>query len=220
MPDLLPLFPLQTVLFPGMPLHLHVFEPRYRRLIRRSLEGKTPFGVALIRQGMEANGPLPLPYPCGTEARITEFDELPDGHMNVIALGEERFRITNLKQGMPFLVAEVERLTLEWPADFDAQRGVYALTPWLREYFDALSQISQDDLSLGQFHAPTDPENLFFMAAGLLQVPPIEKQPLLELASASDLLTALLRLYRRELSVLKNTAKTTLDQAKKAAENN
>lgn len=220
MPDLLPLFPLHTVLFPGMPLHLHVFEPRYRRLIRRCLEGQKPFGVALIRQGMEANGPLPLPYLYGTEARITEFDETPDGHMNVIALGEERFCITDLKHGMPFLVAEVKRLTLEWPAEFDVQSGVNALTPWLHEYFDTLSQVSQDDLALGQFHAPTDPENLLFMAAALLQVPPIEKQPLLELASAPALLSELLRLYRRELSVLKNTAETTLARARKAAENN
>ena len=87
----LALFPLFTVLFPGMPLHLHIFEPRYRLMIQRCLEANQPFGVVLIRKGEEAMGPLAEPYITGCTARIARTERLRDGSMNLTVLGEERF---------------------------------------------------------------------------------------------------------------------------------
>jgi hypothetical protein len=121
---------------------------------------------------------------------------------------------------MPYLVAEIEWLPLEATSDFDSQSGVNALEPWLDEYYNILRQITPNRPARKPFQAQTDPIEFFYMAAGLLEVPPIEKQKLLELDSAGEFSSELLRLYRREVSVLKNTFTTTLEMARKTAENN
>ncbi len=220
MTAIIPIFPLQMVLFPTQSLRLRIFEPRYLRMIKRCLEENKPFGVTLIREGMEAYGPLPLPYPCGTTARIKDFEETPKGQIDIFAQAEERFRITNLKHGMPYLVAEVEWMLLPVPFDFDSQSGVNALEPWLDAYYNLLRQITPNRPPRKPFIASKDRLDYFYMAAGLLEVPPIEKQKLLELASAGDFTGELLRLYRREVSVLKNTFDIALETAKKSAEDN
>ena len=83
----LPLFPLNTVLFPGMPLPLHIFEDRYKQMINNCLEEKEPFGVVLIRNGKEALGPLAQPHSIGCTARIVEVQKLSDGRMNITSVG-------------------------------------------------------------------------------------------------------------------------------------
>jgi len=88
----LPLFPLNTVLFPGMPLQLHIFEDRYKKMINLCLERSIPFGVVLIDRGSEAYGPLAEPKDIGCTAQIIETQPLADGRMNIVALGQERFR--------------------------------------------------------------------------------------------------------------------------------
>jgi Lon protease-like protein len=92
----LPLFPLNTVLFPGMPLPLRIFEERYKLMIRFCIENNQPFGVVLIRQGLEALGRLAEPYEIGCTARIIEVEPLAKGQMNISTLGEKRFRICQL----------------------------------------------------------------------------------------------------------------------------
>src|SRR4030042_688749 len=121
----LPLFPLNTVLFPGTILPLHVFEERYKQMIGACLEENSRFGVVLIRSGDEVGGPPAEPHDIGTAARISGLERLPDGRMNLLAVGEERFRIVRLSRQEPYLVAEVEPLKdvhelvakLEDPAD-------------------------------------------------------------------------------------------------------
>ena len=89
----LPLFPLNTVLFPGMPLSLHIFEDRYKRMIGECIDSGNPFGVVLIKRGQEANGPLAEPHEIGCTARIIEVEPLSEGRMNIVVLGQKRFRI-------------------------------------------------------------------------------------------------------------------------------
>ena len=125
----LPLFPLNTVLFPGLPLQLHIFEPRYRTMIRLCQTENQPFGVVLIHQGIEAYGPAAEPVQIGCTARIARLVPLEDGHMNLTALGEERFRILKLNHDTPYLVGEVESLPLERPSSIALQRGARLLTP-------------------------------------------------------------------------------------------
>src|SRR3990172_3261195 len=105
----LPLFPLRTVLFPGMPLPLRIFEERYRLMIGRCLEQRAPFGVVLIRSGEEVGGPAE-PYDVGTTARIVRVQRLEDGRMNLVALGERRFRIVHLDRSEPHLSGDVDYL--------------------------------------------------------------------------------------------------------------
>jgi Lon protease-like protein len=101
------LFPLQTVLFPGMTLRLVVFEPRYRQLVRECLDAGEPFGIALIREGVEVGGPA-VPYPVGTTARIRDVAGLGDGRLRVEVVGERKFRIVRLHDDRPYLSADVE----------------------------------------------------------------------------------------------------------------
>ncbi len=88
----IPLFPLGTVLFPGGPLPLRIFETRYVDLVSRCLRDGSGFGAVLIREGMEAGGPA-LTYDVGTYARIVDFSQQPDGLLGIRATGERRFRI-------------------------------------------------------------------------------------------------------------------------------
>lgn len=86
------LFPLDTVLFPGGPLALRIFEPRYLKMVSDCMKHDRPFGVCLIAEGREA-GEAATPHKFGTLARIEDWDQLPDGHLGLTARGGERFVI-------------------------------------------------------------------------------------------------------------------------------
>jgi uncharacterized protein len=200
----LPLFPLNTVLFPGMPIQLHIFEPRYRLMVHRCLDEKQPFGVVLIQKGLEAYGPLAEPVQVGCAARIAEMTPLEDGRMNLTALGDERFRVKQLSFDEPYLVGEVESFPLERPHSLGILRGMRELMPWVKSYLGLVSQLdTHEPLNLAEIDLPEDPQMLLYLAASLLQVPATEKQPLLEAPGAVDLLALLLRLYRRENAVMR-----------------
>jgi hypothetical protein len=109
----IPLFPLGTVLFPGGPLPLRIFETRYIDLVRRCLRDGSGFGVVLIREGVEAGGPA-LTFDVGTYARIVDFSQQPDGLLGIRAAGERRFRILERRRERDGLnVADVEWLPEE-----------------------------------------------------------------------------------------------------------
>lgn len=91
-PRELPLFPLNTVLFPGGPLPLRIFETRYLDMVRRCLREDTGFGVVLIREGAEAGTPARFAG-VGTEARIVDFNRLEDGLLGISCTGLGRFRV-------------------------------------------------------------------------------------------------------------------------------
>lgn len=108
-----PLFPLNTVLFPGGPLPLRVFEPRYLDMISRCMKDDVPFGVLLIRDGQEV-GPVTT-YEIGTLATITDWYQGSDGLLGVTAIGTQRFRLLAAeRQDDGLNVGEIERLP---PAD-------------------------------------------------------------------------------------------------------
>jgi len=124
------LFPLQTVLFPGMRLPLHIFEERYKILVRECIEEDAPFGVLLIREGPEAGG-MAVPHPVGTTARINQIEYVDDGRLNIFTSGERRFRIVRLDTSRPYLSGEVE-LIEQAPAADEA----YALLDQARDVFN------------------------------------------------------------------------------------
>lgn len=199
----LPLFPLETVLFPGTPIHLHIFEPRYRAMVKRCIDENRPFGVALIRRGLEAGAPLPEPNLVGCTARIASVAPYEDGRMDLTALGEERFRILALNDELPYLTGTVEAWQLERTHSLEMQRGAHRLEPWVRRYLELVKQSDpENDLDLAGLQLPEDPQMLLYWAAALLQLPAHEKQPLLEAPAAGALLAHVLRLYRREATLL------------------
>lgn len=208
----LPIFPLHTVLFPGTPLPLHIFEPRYRKMMAEVLRTNSIFGVALIRRGIEAMGPLPEPYNIGCTATITNIERLPDGRLNLLAIGEERFRILELDQSGPFLRAWIELMPMEEPQTLSVSRGARALMPWLRAYWESLKQVTGERIELEPLALPSDPLPLLYIAASLLNIPLSEKQELLESESSAHLLKRVIRLYRREVVLLRHFSTTTKRQ--------
>lgn len=118
----IPLFPLGTLIFPGGPLPLRIFETRYIDLVRRCMREDSGFGVVMIREGAEAGGPAET-FDVGTYARIVDFSQQPDGLLGIQAQGERRFRIVERRQARDGLnLASVEWLPPEaivpLPAEF------------------------------------------------------------------------------------------------------
>ncbi|NPV87116.1 MAG: LON peptidase substrate-binding domain-containing protein [Anaerolineae bacterium] len=196
----LPLFPLHTVLFPGTPIYLHIFERRYREMVTHCLETDRRFGVVLIRQGSEAGGGA-IPYPIGCVARIIHLEPLPDNHLNLVAIGEQRFVIKNLLFDRPYLCGEVEFLTLEEQPPEAWSEEVKKLSHQVTKYLEMLNKVRTANLDLSRVHLPKDPVALTYLSASFLQIPATEKQPLLSSQNITELIKNTQRLYRREVAV-------------------
>jgi uncharacterized protein len=170
----LPLFPLQTVLFPGGPLSLRIFEPRYLDLVRRCLKEQSAFGVVLILEGAETGAVTTLAT-IGTTARLVDFDTLPDGLLGVACLGEQRFRVLrHWCEDSGLNVAEVEYL---------AESAPCALPPALAHLGELLRELLP---SLGRdyTHVESHYEDAAWVGnrwAEILPLAPTAKQTLLEL---------------------------------------
>lgn len=104
----IPLFPLNTVLYPGGPLPLRVFEPRYLDMVSNSMKTNTPIGVVLIRNGHEV-GPAPEVYEVGTISEISYWHKRSDGILGITLTGTQRFRIQDIQvNGSQLITADVE----------------------------------------------------------------------------------------------------------------
>ena len=109
-----PLFPLHTVLCPGVALPLHIFEPRYREMTERCLAEKSPFGVVLIREGREVGSSALAIAAIGTLAEIREAKRYDDGRFDLLAVGAQRFSVDRVVPSEePYLVGEVSPLPEE-----------------------------------------------------------------------------------------------------------
>lgn len=197
----IPLFPLNTVLFPGVPLNLHIFEPRYKEMIGFCLEEKQPFGVVLIRRGREALGPLADPYEVGCSAAIIQNEPLEGGQINIAAVGVERFRIRSLVHDRAYLVGEVDTYPVRDLRHKSLAGLADRLRPWVRQYLQTISDSVPD--SVESDYLPGEPVALAYIAAFLVQAPALEKQKLLETESMPELLGQLEQLFRRETAILK-----------------
>ena len=196
------LFPLNTVLFPGAVLNLHVFEERYRRMIAECLDANEAFGVVLIRDGQEAGDPDVTPHEVGTTAEISEVTPLPAGRYYLSTIGGRRFRIDRIISREPYLMAEVEFLE---DADDDADARASELTHRVlrefREYARLLVAFSGRD---SEVEIPHDPIDASYVVGDALQVADALKQRLLELRTAEARLAAELGFLRRLLPQLRS----------------
>ncbi len=120
LPSTLPLFPLpNVVLFPNVFLPLHIFEPRYRDMVRHALAGERLIGMVLLRPGWESDyDGRPDVYPVGCAGLITFSEQHPDGRYNIVLRGFEKFRILGEEQGHSFRMARIEPL-MEEPTESD-----------------------------------------------------------------------------------------------------
>jgi hypothetical protein len=135
----LPLFPLHTVLCPGIALPLHIFEPRYRALVRDCVEASAPFGVVLIRDGREVGGGTISFSAIGTLAEIREAGRYPDGRYDLLVVGTKRFAITDVSTDRePYLVAEATVIDDEIGDEDAARRLANTATRRFVHYLELL----------------------------------------------------------------------------------
>ena len=173
----LPIFPLNTVLFPGAAIPLHIFEERYKQMIALCLTKDRPFGLVLIRRGSEVGGTAE-PFEVGTTAHIARVERLAEGRMNLLCWGGRRFRIVHTVGYEPYLVAEVEMLSS--PAEDVAQLGELAETvgalfaEYTRLYLAMSNQWART------IEMPSRPDALADFIASRLTVSLWTKQRLLE----------------------------------------
>src|SRR5512134_2454359 len=110
LPATIPIFPLpNVVLFPNVFLPLHIFEPRYRAMVKDALESDRIIGMVLLRPGFERDyaGSPPV-YPVGCAGVITHSETLPDGRFNIVLRGLEKFRLTDEDTSRPYRIAHIE----------------------------------------------------------------------------------------------------------------
>lgn len=204
----LPLFPLGTVLFPHMPATLHVFEPRYRRMMRDCEEQGTSFGIVAIRQGPEVGGTA-LPHSVGTLAQIRDSQRLADGGYNLVVTGASRFRIDELFLDRSYLVGRVSYLEDVRGDEEGIPALVKRVTVAFHAYADALRRLRHPGRwgDLGEL--PDDAELLSYVVAASLDVDQAQRQQLLEEDAASKRLQGCLRALRRELVFLERSLART-----------
>ena len=205
MSEILPLFPLGSVLFPGALMPLHIFEPRYRLLIRRCIDRQRPFGIVLIRRGSEV-GPSAEPYAVGTEAKIVAESLLPDGRSYIVTRGERRFAVENLMpEAEPYLVAQVRYLD-ETDGEGALDRATIALEA-LGAYLLAVVAVTDDsrgERALADDLRGAQPRDLAYRIAGSLAVDAPQQQALLELETTSARLAEETRILNRETELLRD----------------
>lgn len=205
----LPLFPLNTVLFPGMVLPLHIFEERYKLMINQCLERERPFGVLLIREGREV-GESAVPYRVGTTALIAGLSRLDGGQMNIVAIGSERFRLRGLRYDQPFLVGDAEPWPLAGAATEQAQDQVGPIRALFRQYLTMLAQAEGYKIEIEE--VPTDPRTLALLIAINLRLPVHQKQRLLAQPTIPQILLWERAIMRREQLLLDHIIKTQSNQ--------
>ncbi len=196
----LPLFPLSTVLYPGLPIPLHVFEERYREMFGRILDGDRRFGVVAIVHGHEVGGSA-VYHPVGCVAEVRDVRRYPDGRLDVVARGERRFRIDGVAQAAPYIVAEVA--TLGESKGRSASERIMPVTRLFNRYVTTLLEIAGED-EIEQVDLPDDPVAASYLVAAGLQVDLPDKQNLLAVPSAAERLRTEAALLRRELSLLEH----------------
>jgi Lon protease-like protein len=181
-----------------MPLPLHIFEPRYRQMIKECLEEGHSFGVVAIREGAET-GPA-TPHDVGTLAKIIRIERLEDGRMNLLVSGASRFEIVKTDRDRPYLRGEI-RIIPEAGDDLEATARLTEDTALaFRRYSNLVralvGQEAQDP------EPPMEPELLSYLIAAALNLQVPEKQALLAQRRTDERLALELRILRKEIALL------------------
>src|SRR5438067_2551918 len=197
----LPLFPLNVVLFPGVVLPLHIFEPRYRQMIVDCQQQEQPFGIVLARP--DSVHLQEEPYPIGTMAEIRDLNRLEDGRYVLIALGLQRFRILSQHRQKPYLSGIVELYE-------DVADPVEELDVHLKQaqdlfgtYLEMLLKAANEQDKDIRAHLPTSAEELSYFIAYFLDIQDEQKQHFLELTSTLQRLQEEITILRREVPFMR-----------------
>jgi ATP-dependent Lon protease len=192
----LPLFPIPVVLFPSVPMPLHIFEPRYRQMLADVSERDNLFGLSYFDPNISERTAPPVGH-LGCVAEITETESLPDGRANILTFGLVRYRVeAYVDSNDPYLVGEVSFFEDE-PEDYDvlAERAQEVSGLFVR-IARAVRTLNDERASLPEL-PDTDPEKLSFLIAAAIETDAESKLELLEMRSTSTRLERLGDLLRR-----------------------
>lgn len=199
MPIEIPLFPLGTVLFPGMPLPLQVFEPRYLQMMRDHGHDVLPFGVALVQSAREPQSIFPS-HDIGTAARLLSRSERPDGRLDIVVKGERRFRILEIDTSLPYTMASVEWLEEELGDGTEADTLLRIVAAQFHRYAGGIARLTKRHF--GEVAIPEDPILASYDLASRLPLHTWERQRLLQSKTAVERLSEVSYLAERELALL------------------
>jgi ATP-dependent Lon protease len=195
----LPIFPLTVVLFPGVPLPLHIFEPRYRQMLGDIRISNSLFGVSYF-DASSSTLELPPAGHIGCAAEVSETQTLPDGRSNILTVGVIRYRIEEyVERGDPYLVARVSFFEDE-DEDSDVLReSSHDVAETFTRIARAVRTINDERANLPDI-TDTEPQRLSFLVAAAMEVDTDLKQELLEMRSTSERLGRLRKMLSRAVS--------------------
>jgi uncharacterized protein len=209
MSETLPLFPLGTVLYPGLLLPLHIFEDRYRQLVRDLLDGPEPrrFGVIAIRKGRETGvAGISSLHEIGCTATLRRVAEHDDGRFDLVTVGSQRFRLLDLDDSRPYLQGEVDLLAEDAGDEAAAGVAAEAVRRGFRGYLDALTARGATQVSVPDL--PADPVQLSYLVAASVIIDLGDQQALLAEPDAAARLAAERALLSREATMLRSLTST------------
>jgi Lon protease-like protein len=185
----MPMFPLGTALLPGGVLPLHVFEERYRQMVRDLLEGDEPseFGVVMIARGREVGGGE-VRHDVGTLARVVDMHALPDGRYALVAVGAERLRVNAWLPDDPYPLADIDL----WPDDDLGEIDLIAATSAIDLLHERVRLLNDEVRALGEMTPPPDteiaddPHVAIYHLGSLAPLGPADRQRMLESATLAE----------------------------------
>jgi Lon protease-like protein len=202
----LPLFPLSIVLFPGVPLPLHIFEPRYRQMLADIRVSNNLFGLSYF-DASTSDKEIPPAGHIGCVAEVTETQALPDGRSNILTVGIIRYSVDEyLERSDPYLVARVSYFE-------DDEEDSELLREKSREVAETFTRIARAVRTINDERAnlpnisDTEPQRLSFLVAAAMEVDTEVKQELLELRSTSERLRRLGDILARAVSSYEERAR-------------
>ena len=209
-PSPLPLFPLNTVLVPGLVMPLHIFEPRYRALVEELLtrpdEDTREFGIIAVRDGKDVGRDgIEALYPVGIATILRQVERLDDGRFDIVTTGNRRFRVVGIDTSEPLVRGEVEFLD-DPTEDADAliaedvARRFHAYRGALSGQVAAAEEDSPETGSLDDL--PDDPTVLSYLVTAAMVLPTGERQDLLAAESTGERLKLARTLLRRETGLI------------------
>jgi ATP-dependent Lon protease len=202
----LPLFPLSVVLFPGMPMPLHIFEPRYRKMLSDIRAGENLFGLSYF-DSSSSDTEIPPAGHVGCVAEVTETQALPDGRSNILTVGVIRYRVSAyVDHGDPYLVARVDYFEDDDENETQLTEISQEVAGMFMRVAKAVRVLNDERGSLPDI-SDTEPQKLSFLVAAAMEIELETKQELLELHSTYERLRGLRDMLKRVLSGYEDRAR-------------
>ena len=195
----LPLFPLPVVLFPGVPLPLHIFEPRYRKMLEDIRAGNNLFGLSYFDPSA-SDTELPPAGHVGCVAEVTETQSLPDGRSNILTVGVIRYQVEDyVQRGDPYLVAKVNFFEDEEETEEQLNERTQDVVEAFTRIARAVRIINDERANLPDISG-TEPQRLSFLVAAAMEIDVDQKQELLEVRFTSERLQRLSDMLARAVT--------------------